>query len=134
MRTEVLRVLNETGGKIQAFGIAPEVLAGLVARVDEGKLSTTQAKEVFDHMAANGSSLDDAIKALGITEGGIAGNALNDIIAAVIAANPDVLEEIRSGRDKKGKKLKFLQGLVMKETKGQAKPQEVADAIAEAVK
>ena len=85
-------------------------------------------------MTAKNAGLDDAIKALGITEGGIAGNALNDIIASVIAANPDVLEEIRSGRDKKGKKLKFLQGLVMKETKGQAKPQEVAEAIAEAVK
>ena len=59
---------------------------------------------------------------------------MTEIIAKVIAENPDVLEEIRSGRDKKGKKLKFLQGLVMKETKGQAKPQEVAEAVAEAVK
>ena len=74
------------------------------------------------------------MKALGITEGGVAGNALADIVASVIAANPDVLEEIKSGKDKKGKKLKFLQGLVMKESKGQAKPQEVAEAIAEAVK
>ena len=137
VRTEVLRVLNENGQKVQeiaGFKISPEVLAGLVKRVDDGKLSTTQGKEVFDYMTANNAGLDDAIKALGITEGGIAGNALNDIIAAVIAANPDVLDEIRSGRDKKGKKLKFLQGLVMKETKGQAKPQEVAEAIAEAVK
>ena len=101
---------------------------------DDGKLSTTQGKEVFDHMCASGSGIEESIKALGITEGGVAGNALTEIIASVIAANPDVLEEIRSGKDKKGKKLKFLQGLVMKETKGQAKPQEVAEAIAEAVK
>ena len=134
VRTEVLRVLNETGKKLQDFTIAPEVVAGLVKRVDDGKLSTTQGKEVFDHMCANGSGIDEAIKALGITEGGVAGNALQDVIAAVIAANPDVLEEIRSGKDTKGKKLKFLQGLVMKETKGQAKPQEVAEALAEAVK
>lgn len=134
IRTEVLRVLNEKGQKIGDFGMKPEVLAELVQKVDDGKLSTTQGKEVFDHMASNGTSLDDSVKALGITEGGVAGNALNDIIASVLAANPDVLEEIRSGKDKKGKKLKFLQGLVMKETKGQAKPQEVAEAIAEAVK
>ena len=85
-------------------------------------------------MCANNSGIDDAVKALGITEGGVAGNALADIVAAVISANPDVLDEIKSGKDKKGKKLKFLQGLVMKETKGQAKPQEVAEAIAEAMK
>ncbi|MBR0279577.1 MAG: Asp-tRNA(Asn)/Glu-tRNA(Gln) amidotransferase subunit GatB [Synergistaceae bacterium] len=134
VRTEVLRVMNEKGLKIADFTMKPEVLAGLVERVDGGKLSTTQGKEVFDYMCANDSGIDEAVKALGITEGGIAGNALADIVASVIAANPDVLEEIKSGKDKKGKKLKFLQGLVMKETKGQAKPQEVAEAIAEAVK
>ena len=134
VRTEVLRVLNERGQKIADFAMKPETVAEVVKRVDEGKLSTTQGKEVFDHMAANSTSIDEAIKALGITEGGVAGSALAEIIAKVIAENPDVLEEIRSGRDKKGKKLKFLQGLVMKETKGQAKPQEVAEAVAEAVK
>ena len=134
VRTEVLRVLNERGQKISDFTLKPEILAGIVARVDDGKLSTTQGREVFDWICANSSGIDEAVKALGITEGGVAGNALADIVASVIAANPDVLEEIKSGKDKKGKKLKFLQGLVMKESKGQAKPQEVAEAIAEAVK
>ncbi|MBQ3346407.1 MAG: Asp-tRNA(Asn)/Glu-tRNA(Gln) amidotransferase GatCAB subunit B, partial [Synergistaceae bacterium] len=127
-------VLNERGQKISDFTVKPETLAGIVARVDDGKISTTQGKEVFDWICANGSGIDEAVKALGITEGGVAGNALADIVASVIAANPDVLDEIKSGKDKKGKKLKFLQGLVMKESKGQAKPQEVAEAIAEAVK
>ena len=126
--------MNENQLKIQNFNMKPEVLAALVSRVDDGKISTTQGKEVFDFMFANNCALDEAVSKLGITEGGVAGNALNDIIQAVIKANPDVLEEIKSGKDKKGKKLKFLQGLVMKETKGQAKPQEVAEAIAEAVK
>ena len=134
VRTEVLRVLNERGQKISDFTVKPETLAGIVARVDGGKLSTTQGREVFDRVCAEGCGIDEAVKALGITEGGVAGNALAEIIASVIAANPDVLDEIKSGKDKKGKKLKFLQGLVMKESKGQAKPQEVAEAVAEAVK
>ena len=134
VRTEVLRVMNEKQLKILDFMISPEVLAGLVARVDDGKLSTTQGKEVFDYMCANNCGIDEAVNKLGITEGGVAGNALNEIISAVIKANPDVFDEIKSGKDKKGKKLKFLQGLVMKETKGQAKPQEVAAAIEAAVK
>ncbi|MBQ4468879.1 MAG: Asp-tRNA(Asn)/Glu-tRNA(Gln) amidotransferase subunit GatB [Synergistaceae bacterium] len=134
VRTEVLRVMNEKQLKIQNFMIKPEVLAGLVTRVEEGKLSTTQGKEVFDYMCSNNCSVDDAVNKLGITEGGVAGSALDEIIKSVLAANPDVLNEIKSGLDKKGKKLKFLQGLVMKESKGQAKPQEVAEAIAQAVK
>ncbi|MBR0204897.1 MAG: Asp-tRNA(Asn)/Glu-tRNA(Gln) amidotransferase subunit GatB, partial [Synergistaceae bacterium] len=134
VRTEVLRVMNEKQLKIQNFMIKPEVLAGLVTRVEEGKLSTTQGKEVFDYMCSNNCSVDDAVNKLGITEGGVAGSALDEIIKSVLAANPDVLNEIKSGLDKKGKKLKFLQGLVMKESKGQAKPQEVAEAIAQALK
>ncbi|MBR0095522.1 MAG: Asp-tRNA(Asn)/Glu-tRNA(Gln) amidotransferase GatCAB subunit B, partial [Synergistaceae bacterium] len=130
-RTEVLRVLNEKQMKIADFNVKPEVLASLVARVDDGKISTTQGKEVFDYMAANNVGVDEAVKSLGITEGGVAGNALAEVIQNVLKANPDVLEEIKSGRDTKGKKLKFLQGLVMKETKGQAKPQEVAAALSE---
>ena len=133
VRTEVLRVLNEKGEKISDFTMKPETLAGIVARVDGKKLSTTQGKEVFDWICANNGGIDEAVKALGITEGGIAGNALADVIASVIAANPDVIDEIKSGKDKKGKKLKFLQGLVMKETKGQAKPQEVSEAIEKAL-
>ena len=134
VRTEVLRVLNESQKKIAEFNIKPEVLAEIVKRVDERKLSTTQAKEVFDYMCVNDSGLDDAVKHLGITEGGVAGNALAEIIANVIKANPDVLAEIQSGKDTKGKKFKFLQGLVMKESKGQAKPQEVAEALTAALK
>ena len=129
VRTEVLRVLNEKQLKIKDFNITPETLANLIAKIDDGKLSTTQAKEVFDFMSSNSCGIDEAVKHCGITEGGVAGNVLEEIIKSVMNANPDVLEEIKSGRDTKGKKLKFLQGLVMKEVKGQAKPQEVAQTL-----
>ena len=133
VRTEVLRILNEKILKIDAFNISPEQLANLISKIDAGKLSTTQAKEVFDVMANQNLSIDDAVKSCGITEGGIAGDALTPIIQKVIAENPDVLDEIKSGKDTKGKKFKFLQGLIMKETKGQAKPQEVVNALNKAL-
>ena len=134
VRTEVLRVLNEKNIKIQDFGITPKILAQLISKIDGGKLSTTQAKEVFDFMTNNSANIDEAVKSCGITEGGITGDALTGILKTVMEANPDVIDEIKSGRDKKGKKLKFLQGLIMKETKGQAKPQDVINAINEALK
>ncbi len=130
VRTEVLRVMNEKQiRKVADFVITPETLTNLIAKIDGGKLSTTQAKEVFDYMSANNCGIDEAVKSCGISEGGVAGNMLEEIIKNVIAANPDVLDEIKSGRDTKGKKLKFLQGLVMKEVKGQAKPQEVSQTL-----
>jgi aspartyl-tRNA(Asn)/glutamyl-tRNA(Gln) amidotransferase subunit B len=40
-----------------------------------------------------------------------------------------VVKEILEGKDTKGKKIKFLMGLVMRETRGQAKPQMVEDML-----
>ena len=61
--------------------------------------------------------------------GGVTGDALTEMIRAVLEANRDVVDVIRSGKDTKGKKMKFLQGLVMKEAKGQANPAELPDRI-----
>ena len=130
VRIEVLRVLNEKQIELKDFNIKPEVLAEIVKRVEDKKFSTTQAREIFDYIANNNVNLDGAIKACGVVEGeAVTGDALLDAIRNIIKANPDVVEEIKSGKDTKGKKMKFLQGLVMKETKGQAKPQELPDII-----
>jgi aspartyl-tRNA(Asn)/glutamyl-tRNA(Gln) amidotransferase subunit B len=66
--------------------------------------------------------------------GKVSGGALKDIIDEVLRENAEVIEDIKSGRDKKGKKVKFLQGLVMRRTKGQADPQEVSELLDESLK
>ncbi len=130
VRTEVLRTLNERQIGLEDLKIAPRALAELVQRVEDGRFSTTQAKAVFDRMAETGTAVDDAAKACGVTEGGVTDDALTEMIRAVLEANRDVVDVIRSGKDTKGKKMKFLQGLVMKEAKGQANPAELPDRIA----
>ena len=127
-------MLNDRQIPLSKLSIRPEALAGLLGRVEEGRLSTTQAKAVFDRMAESGLSLDEAVSACGVTEGGVAGDALSAAIRGILEANADVVEEIRSRGDPKGKKVKFLQGLVMKETKGQARPPEVAAALDSALR
>ena len=56
------------------------------------------------------------------------------VIEKVFAAEPGAVETIKSGADKKGAKTKFLQGLVMRETRGSADPAEVAKTLAEMLK
>jgi aspartyl-tRNA(Asn)/glutamyl-tRNA(Gln) amidotransferase subunit B len=139
VRTEVLRAANERRADadsltpLASLAVKPEALAELILRVEDGKLSTTLARQVFDKML-KGLSLEEAVKASGAMEGGMDGSALGSLVRATLAANSDVIEEIRSGKDTKGKKVKFLQGLVMRETKGQARPDEVAAAIEGALK
>jgi aspartyl-tRNA(Asn)/glutamyl-tRNA(Gln) amidotransferase subunit B len=130
VRMEVLRVLNELGLDITGFRVKPDALAELVKKVEKGELSNTVGKEILDAMAREDISLTDAIERSGAAGGRLTGDALDDITRKIISANGDVAETIRSGQDKKGGKLKFLQGLGMKEARGQADPKEAAGSLA----
>ncbi|MDI9370305.1 MAG: Asp-tRNA(Asn)/Glu-tRNA(Gln) amidotransferase subunit GatB [Synergistaceae bacterium] len=127
VRTEVLRVLNERGVAIESFPVPPRALGELVLMVDGGKLSTTAAKEVYAEMT-EGTSLERALEKCGVG-GEMSGESLAAVVRKVVDENPDVLAEILSGKDSRGKKRKFLCGLVMRETRGQAESSEVEEMI-----
>ena len=129
IRTEIMRVLNERAISAEELTIPSDEMALLLSRIDRGDLSTTAAKEVFAMMLEKSLNVDDAIKALGLSTGKLTGSDLEAIVVKVLAENAEVVEEIRAGKDKKGKKVKFLQGIVMRETKGQADPKEVQSLI-----
>ncbi|MDR1875891.1 MAG: Asp-tRNA(Asn)/Glu-tRNA(Gln) amidotransferase subunit GatB [Synergistaceae bacterium] len=125
-RTEVLRVLGERRIGAKDLPVRPEALAKLIGLIDDGRLSTTLGKTIFEAML-QGLSFEDAMKKSGAVEGGVGADALAKVVRRVLEANADVVGEIRP--DTRGKKIKFLQGLVMRETKGQARADEVVAAI-----
>ena len=47
----------------------------------------------------------------------------------VFESESEAVETVKTGNDKKGAKMKFLQGLVMRETRGSADPAEVASLV-----
>ena len=128
VRTEVFRVMNELGIAIGDFPVKPASLAELVNLVEAGKLSTTVAREVFSLMAG-GRSMAEAMEVAGASPGGLSEGAVEAMVSKILAENEDAAEAIRSGKDPKGKKLKFLTGLVMKEARGQADAAAVADLV-----
>lgn len=128
IRNDVLRRTN--GDFIESSRPMPaEHLAELIGLTESGDLSTTVAKELFDLMADEGLTVKEAAQKAGATLGKVGGDELLEKVKAILDQNQDVVEVIRAGEDKKDKKRKFLQGLVMRETKGQASPQEVAALI-----
>ncbi|MDR1471996.1 MAG: Asp-tRNA(Asn)/Glu-tRNA(Gln) amidotransferase subunit GatB [Synergistaceae bacterium] len=129
VRMEVLRVLNETGTSISDFPLGPSVLAELVKKVESKELSSTIAKDILDTLSREDITLDEAVKRSGASAVRLTGCLLDEVVDRICAANPGVVETIKSGRDKKGGKMKFLQGLVMKETRGQADPSEAAGSL-----
>jgi aspartyl-tRNA(Asn)/glutamyl-tRNA(Gln) amidotransferase subunit B len=96
--------------------VNPAELGRLVAMVETGELSGTNAKEVLARHADTAESIAVIVAALGFhqisDEGG-----LRAAIDVVLAANPGAVVDIRAG---KTQALGFLTGQVMKETRGQA--------------
>jgi aspartyl-tRNA(Asn)/glutamyl-tRNA(Gln) amidotransferase subunit B len=131
VRTEVLRAANE-GESLSNFPVDSRELAELLTKVEEGKYSTTLAKQIFSLMC-DGKNLHEAAKEMGASEGGVSAERLNQIIRKVLEANQDVIKEMKACMNTSGKKAKYLQGLIMKELKGQAKLEDVEKALNEQI-
>lgn len=131
IRTEVLRVLNEGKMPIERFTVSPRDLAELLSKIEKGELSTTLAKTVFELMVAEGLSVTGAIDRIGAPAGKLSGPELRFLIERILARETGACEEIRAGKDLKGKKRGFLCGQVMREARGQADPGEVAKLLGE---
>lgn len=119
MRTEVQRTLNDKEISIEKFAVKPQVLGTLIAKIENKDLSNTQAKDVFALLAEGAVSLEEAMKKSGVGEK-LTCDALKEIVKKIFENEAAAVQTIREGKDKKGAKIKFLQGLVMRETRGSA--------------
>ena len=115
---ELLRTMKERGSAIEQVPLTPAALAGLIALVDKGTLSSSIAKEVFAKAYDTGRSAEDIVAAEGLAQNSDEG-ALLAVVRDVIAANTATVEEYRAG---KTKAFGFLVGQIMKGSGGKANP------------
>jgi aspartyl-tRNA(Asn)/glutamyl-tRNA(Gln) amidotransferase subunit B len=97
----------------------------MLARIADGTISNSGAKEVFRTMWADGGDADVIIAAKGLKQVSDAG-AIEKIVDEIMAANADKVAEYRSGKDKL---FGFFVGLAMKASKGQANPAQLNDVL-----
>ncbi len=124
--------LNKENRDIAQSPVGAAQLAGLLRRIQDQTISGKIAKEVFEALwAGEGAGDADAI----IEKRGLKQitdtSAIEKVIDAVIAANPEQLAQYRAGKDKL---FGFFVGQVMKLSKGKANPQQVNDLLAEKLK
>jgi aspartyl-tRNA(Asn)/glutamyl-tRNA(Gln) amidotransferase subunit B len=90
----------------------------MIKLIENGTISSKIAKQVFKELIENGGDPEQIVKEKGLVQISDEG-ALLKIITEIIDANPQSVEDFKSGKDKaKG----FLVGQIMKATKGQANP------------
>ncbi|MBO8126255.1 MAG: Asp-tRNA(Asn)/Glu-tRNA(Gln) amidotransferase subunit GatB [Firmicutes bacterium] len=122
---ELTRLLKESGQAITESKVTPEVLARVIKLVDKGTISNTAAKTVLEESFKTGKDPDDIVKEKGLAQ--ISDTAeLEKVVAEVIAANPQSVEDFRNGKDRA---IGFLVGQVMKATKGRANPKLVNELL-----
>jgi aspartyl-tRNA(Asn)/glutamyl-tRNA(Gln) amidotransferase subunit B len=126
---ELARALNDRSLDIASSPLPPDRLATLIALVENGTISGSMAKSVFEKMFATGQTADAIVAAEGLAqiddESQIVG-----LIAEVVAAHPDAVAQYRGG---KTTTFGFLVGKVMKAAAGKANPRRVNELLKHAL-
>jgi len=126
---ELAAALNRDQRAIEDCPVAPEQLARLVVRIDDGTISGKTARDVFADLwsgdAHDADAVDRIVDAKGLRQMSDAGE-LERIVDEVIANNARSVEEFRAGREKA---FNALVGQVMKATRGKANPQQVNELL-----
>ena len=124
---EFLRLLNDRQMAASESHLEAKGLADLISLVENGTISASAAKRVFETLFTSGGDPVHIIEELGLTQIS-AEDELVETIAAVMDENPDAVENFRKG---KANALKFLVGQVMRKTRGRANPQLVNKLLEE---
>lgn len=127
IRSELWRALEATGLTADKSSVPPKELGALIRFIDEGKISGSQAKEVFSVMFTKEESASSVIERRGLVQVSDIGE-IDRVIDEVIAASPNQLEQYRSGKESL---FGFFVGQVMKASKGKANPKVVNERLRE---
>lgn len=127
LMVEGMRLLKEEALEPEAIRFSPENLAKLIVLVDNGTITRTVAKEVFEKIFAEDIDPEAYVEENGLKVVNDEG-ALRAVMEEVIAANPQSVTDYRNGKERaRG----FLVGQTMRAMKGKADPAMVNKMIEE---
>ncbi len=121
--------LNKNGLTMADFKLAPTDLAKLASMQEEG-YSHKQCADIFFYCLDNGSSIEDAVKALHIEKQSNDASEILPMVSEVLDANPQSIADFKGGN---GRAIGFLIGQVMKKGKGKINASLVAKIMNEEI-
>ena len=116
--TEVIGICNKTNIDISQSPIEPNHVAKLISYVDDGKISSKQAKDILSDLWEGKSNIDEIIKEKNIEQISDV-DQLSHEAKKILEKNPKEVQDYKNGKDKL---MGFFVGQVMKEMKGKANP------------
>jgi aspartyl-tRNA(Asn)/glutamyl-tRNA(Gln) amidotransferase subunit B len=125
MLNDLSAYLNAENISVTESRIVPSMVAELVALVEEGVISSKQAKEVFSEMAETGDAPGAIVEIKGLRQVSDSG-AIEAVVDRIIAANEAQVAQYRGG---KTGVIGYFVGQVMREMGGQANPAVVNEVL-----
>jgi aspartyl-tRNA(Asn)/glutamyl-tRNA(Gln) amidotransferase subunit B len=122
---ELARAANESGNDLGDLGVGATQVAEVQKLVDSGSLNDKLARQVFDGLVKGEGTVEEIIAARGLALVSD-DSALIEAIDRALAANPDVVEKVQSGKPAAAG---ALIGAVMKDMKGQADAAKVRELL-----
>lgn len=129
LMNDVNSYLNNQHLDLPETKLTPAHLAGMIALIDDGTISSKMAKKVFTGILA-GEEPAAYAKAHGLVQLSDPA-ALQPIIDGVLDANAQSIEDFKHGKDRA---FGFLIGQIMKQTHGKANPKVVNQLLSQALK
>jgi aspartyl-tRNA(Asn)/glutamyl-tRNA(Gln) amidotransferase subunit B len=123
--SELFGALNRLGREISDSPVSPTQAAELLALVDDGTLSGSLAKQVFEKMLETGDAAGVIVERDGLKQTSDTG-AIESVVDEVLAANADKVEQYRAGKEAL---FGFFVGQTMKAMGGKANPKMVNEVI-----
>lgn len=115
---DLLGYLNANNLELGDVKITGQGLGEMIQLIEKGTISTKIAKTVFKGLIETGKTAQQIVEEQGLVQISDE-SAILSIVDAIIAANPQSVEDFRNGKEKA---IGFLVGQIMKETKGKANP------------
>jgi len=116
--------LTETQTTLSEVKIKPADIPELVALVENGKISSKIAQDVFAEMFTTGQAPGSIVEKKGLAQVSDTA-AIETFCDEVIAANPKSAQDFKAGKGR----AQFLKGQVMKASKGKANPNLVGEIL-----
>jgi aspartyl-tRNA(Asn)/glutamyl-tRNA(Gln) amidotransferase subunit B len=123
--SELFGALNRLGTDIANSPISPAQAGELLALVDDGTLSGSLAKQVFEKMLESGDTAGVIVERDGLKQTSDTG-AIEAAVDAVLAANADKVEQYKAGKEAL---FGFFVGQTMKAMGGKANPKLVNEVV-----
>ena len=121
---ELFGRLNKDGKDVTNSPVSAAQLGGIVDLISEGTISGKLAKDLFEIVWTEGGDPKDIVEKRGMKQVTDTG-AIEAAVDAVIAANPDKVEQAKA----KPTMIGWFVGQVMKQSGGKANPQAVNDIL-----